>query len=203
MIHLTAKPAIMASLLVYVLAFTRGIGTWLKWMLMLAIVLSMCGDIALMMVETDQTFMLGLGAFLLAHAMYCVLFTKQSIELIEISFIRRHPWFMFLSGLFAFWMWKQLQPVARDILLPLTIYMATITLMLILAFNRQLKVGYKSFLWVAIGALLFVASDSLLAWNKFIDDLPHSQALVLASYGLAQLLIVSGMVEQLREEKTT
>ena len=45
---------------------------------------------------------------------------------------------------------------------------------------------------VAAGALCFMLSDALLATNRFVQPLPLAQFWVLATYYVAQLLIVGG-----------
>ena len=41
----------------------------------------------------------------------------------------------------------------------------------------------------ALGAVLFVFSDFILAWNKFVEPIPHRDYLVLVSYFVAQWLL--------------
>ena len=41
----------------------------------------------------------------------------------------------------------------------------------------------------ALGAVLFVFSDFILAWNKFVEPVPYRSYLVLGSYFLAQYLL--------------
>lgn len=41
----------------------------------------------------------------------------------------------------------------------------------------------------ALGALLFVFSDFILAWNKFVEPVPYRDYLVLGTYFLAQYLL--------------
>ena len=43
-----------------------------------------------------------------------------------------------------------------------------------------------------LGALLFVISDSLLAWNQFVAPLPHASTLIMATYHLGQAGIILG-----------
>jgi uncharacterized membrane protein YhhN len=44
----------------------------------------------------------------------------------------------------------------------------------------------------ALGAVLFVFSDFILAWNKFVEPVPYRNILVLGSYFLAQWLLFIG-----------
>lgn len=45
----------------------------------------------------------------------------------------------------------------------------------------------------AIGSILFVISDSILAWNKFVADVPSSGVYIMTTYYAAQFLIASSM----------
>ena len=44
-------------------------------------------------------------------------------------------------------------------------------------------------LFYALGALLFVISDFILAWNKFLEPVPYRDILVLGTYFAAQWLL--------------
>jgi uncharacterized membrane protein YhhN len=46
----------------------------------------------------------------------------------------------------------------------------------------------------ALGGLLFLASDTALAYDRFVRRVPHGPLLVIVSYHLAQLLIVIGLL---------
>ncbi len=52
-----------------------------------------------------------------------------------------------------------------------------------------LKFNEKHTTAVALGAVLFVFSDFILAWNKFVEPVPHRDYIVLVSYFLAQWLL--------------
>jgi uncharacterized membrane protein YhhN len=41
----------------------------------------------------------------------------------------------------------------------------------------------------ALGAVLFVFSDFILAWNKFVDPIQHSGLLIMTTYYLGQYLL--------------
>ena len=46
----------------------------------------------------------------------------------------------------------------------------------------------------AIGGLLFLGSDTLIAWERFVGRLPHGPLAVIVTYHLAQLLILLGLM---------
>jgi uncharacterized membrane protein YhhN len=63
------------------------------------------------------------------------------------------------------------------------VYMLAIGAMVVLA------VGSWSTL-AGIGALLFLASDTLLGWGRFVGSAPGGRVLVHATYHLGQALLV-------------
>jgi uncharacterized membrane protein YhhN len=46
----------------------------------------------------------------------------------------------------------------------------------------------------AVGAVLFLVSDTLLAWNRFIGPVPRGSLPVHVTYHLAQILLVLSLV---------
>jgi uncharacterized membrane protein YhhN len=45
---------------------------------------------------------------------------------------------------------------------------------------------------VSVGAVLFYASDSMLAWDRFLKPLPHARLWVMVTYHLGQIGIILG-----------
>ncbi|NLN82753.1 MAG: lysoplasmalogenase, partial [Firmicutes bacterium] len=56
------------------------------------------------------------------------------------------------------------------------------------------SVSVYSFWIVLIGTLLFIFSDSILAFNRFKKRSPYGSVCLMAAYGAAQLLIVLGIL---------
>jgi alkenylglycerophosphocholine hydrolase len=48
--------------------------------------------------------------------------------------------------------------------------------------------------WGILGAVLFLASDSVLAWDKFVRPLAHGHLVVMITYHLAQTALVVSLV---------
>ncbi len=159
------------------------------------------GDILLIFQQVDGIyFVLGLSAFLLGHLGYIVAFTRTSDEGHNIALIKRQGWVMVLVFAYGYFFFKQLEPHLGEMIFPVLLYTVVICLMLLLAVNRYERVDRKSFQLIALGALLFVVSDSVLAWNKFVDPLPFSHSLIMTTYGLAQFFIAAGAMIQGRSE---
>lgn len=81
-------------------------------------------------------------------------------------------------------------PKLDELKLPVIVYAITICAMLIAA----LHIRANNFF--AIGAILFVISDSILAVNKFYMPFALASFLIMLTYGLAQAFIILGVVKQ-------
>jgi uncharacterized membrane protein YhhN len=79
-----------------------------------------------------------------------------------------------------------------DLRVPVAAYVLVIATMAAQAWGRAKHLGSAGSRWLAWGSVLFMLSDSLLAVDKFISPLPEAGLWVLASYYLAQGLIVQG-----------
>lgn len=158
-------------------------------LLLAALAASLAGDVFLMF---EGLFIPGLLAFLLAHLCYIALFK------------RGQHWFahhgalalaLLLAVAMYTFLWQGGLPVALR--LPVAAYVLVIALMAAQAWGRWHEAGRAdrpAALLVALGACSFMLSDSLLATSRFVQPLPWAQLWVLASYYLAQALIVTGLL---------
>jgi len=152
----------------------------------LALSFSALGDI-LLDLDPRRLFVLGLSSFLLAHLTYIVLFTRSWPKPAQPG----GPRLLLIAGLAAYsatfsgWLW----PVLGDLKLPVVFYICAITTMAITAIAARFASP-----WVVVGAILFVASDSLLAANKFRTPVPLRDYLVWATYYLGQCGIALGFI---------
>ena len=149
--------------------------------LYLALIFSLLGDVFLMF-SGENYFILGLGSFLTAHVFYILLYKKQ----FQFSWIKTLPfllstltYFLFIKG-----------SIPSDLMIPVLAYCLVITTMGIFAAGRV--TSDNSYKMVLLGSILFIISDSLIAFNKFVSPLDFSSLWVMSTYGLAQFLIVIG-----------
>lgn len=149
--------------------------------LYIALFFSLLGDVFLMF-GGELYFMLGLGSFLLAHVFYILLFRNQ----FNFSLFKAVP---FAAATFGYFLFIK-DGIDQNLLIPVGVYCIVITLMGIFAAGR--KTNNLSYNLVLIGSILFIISDSLIAFNKFYSPLPASSFWVMGTYGLAQFLIVLG-----------
>lgn len=157
---------------------------------------SLLGDVFLMFTHIDELyFVLGLGAFLIAHLFYISAFYLDSTNKIEVE--KRYVLPIFLVfGFFCMTFYLLLRPNLGNMNIPVLVYSFTITMMAIMASLRYGKTNSKSFNWILFGAILFVVSDSVLAYNKFVERMEIGDLVIMSTYMLAQFFITMGTVER-------
>lgn len=144
------------------------------------LVFSLAGDIFLMLPR--DRFIQGLFSFLLAHLCYIAAFITEGNR--AVSTLILLP-FLAFGALMLHALWPHLGKLRA----PVVVYMLVILLMGWQAASRFLVTNQEGSLMAFMGALLFIASDSLLAVNRFKTGFRSAQALTLSTYFLAQWLI--------------
>lgn len=154
-----------------------------KWTIILGLALSLLGDI-LLMVPPDL-FLYGLIAFAAAQIVYTVAFAGVGGFYRNLRAIV--PFLLFGVFMAAF-LWAGF--VEDGVLIPGLAYLIIILIMAWQAYGQWRQTGERRAFLAFIGALLFIASDSLLAVNRFLYDLENlAPFLVLGTYYPAQWLI--------------
>jgi alkylglycerol monooxygenase len=194
--YLFTKPLVMALAIIFVAIGTiptpaRGQFS-LKFSALLAgaLVFSLCGDVFLMLPGDVPLwglapFILGLGSFLLAHVFYIALFRQGQ------------AWFPHRRALYGVLavgalMYAIVWPGLGDPILKTAVaaYVLVISLMAAQAIGRATTHNDAAARWVAVGACVFMVSDSLIAIHKFVTPVALSPLWILGTYYAAQLLIV-------------
>lgn len=178
----------LAVALLAVLAYAQG-GPLL---LVAALALSALGD-AFLSRDGDKAFLGGLGSFLAAHLAYAFLFVVAGSGL---SAFTQTPWHIvagLIMAVFAIGMLRLLWPrIGPDLKVPVAVYVAAIFAMGVTALTTGNPL-------VIAGAVLFMASDALLAIERFLAELVERHRTwmrytVWALYYLAQLAITLGFL---------
>jgi len=188
-----SKPLIVISLMVWLYSSTNLKGRFHK-RIFTGLIFALAGDV-LLMLETGRPmfFIYGLIAFLLCHIFYIRAFTLDHRSNPK----HRTPYFLWIVGVFAIFcsgLFFYLQPKLGAMQFPVLMYAIIITVMALMAVNRYGKVNIFSFKLILYGALFFLLSDIVLAINKFTQTIPQAGVLIIATYMIAQYLVVYGTV---------
>lgn len=179
------KPLTTVLVLVATLVVLAPAASRYRELILAGLVLSLAGDVLLML--GAERFLPGLGCFLLAQLLYAWAFTTDApLAAAQL------PWaapFACFAVLVVVALWKGLpDAVLRG---AVVVYAAAIGLMAWRAAARMLAPGIPLPAGAAAlaGACLFLASDAVLAVNRFRRPFRLGEPVTLATYWAAQFLI--------------
>ena len=186
------KPAVTLALICWLILNGGFQGQLIYFVI--GLIFSLAGDIFLML--PNEKFIAGLVSFLFAHIAFILGFSSVIPKFSAAGLI-----LLILVGLNAFELFRQISNGLRSrgqeyFITPVLIYTIVISLMLVSALLTM--VGPNSewnpfpSLMVSFGALLFVLSDTLLAWNKFVNPIKYGNIFVIVTYHLALITIILG-----------
>lgn len=163
----------------------------------IGLLFSFLGDVLLLFADTRPSlFIFGLLSFLVTH--FCYLFAFTRYPGARRGYVVRNPWIVLPFLIFLISYNAFLMPgIPASLYVPVIFYSVAIIAMSLSALNLQSLIPSSAFVLLFIGALLFVASDSLLALNKFQDQIqiPFVGFLIMATYIVGQFLIVRGAIQ--------
>lgn len=165
------KPLPVLGLALWVASGARGRAAGL---VVAGLVLSLVADVVI-----EKSFLAGLAVFLLAHVAYVAAFFMRDAAprpLLALPFV---AWGVVM-------LWRLWPGLGGDLRVPVAVYSTVICVMLWRAAAASAGAGE----WITIlGALLFAASDSILALDKFHRPLRGAPVLIMALYWAGQFFI--------------
>jgi uncharacterized membrane protein YhhN len=193
-VEYVAKPGVMLCLIAGLVVSSRLQGAQVFFLVGAG--LSLLGDVLLLLPNERRSFILGLGAFLLAHLAYIfalnwppAAFTWPQLGLALIVAVIAVIFGRFILGGLR-------RKGLRRLTLPVVVYLLALGGMLFSALNAQTRTDWAN--WPAAlvggGAVLFVASDTILAWNKFVRPIRNGRLILMILYHLGQGAILIGAV---------
>jgi uncharacterized membrane protein YhhN len=179
----------LTTALVIAWAWPRGAGCPERRWILAGLAASWVGDVALLWPQ--QGFLPGLVAFLLAHLAYLIAFTRR------VRFAaHRAPFAVYAliaAGILSL-LWPGVPAALRA---PVLAYVVALACMAAQAAAVwQAARGTRAATparWAALGGLLFMASDALLAMHRFSSPVPAAGLLILATYWAAQVAIAASL----------
>jgi len=174
------KPLTMVGMILLAFLPPHGAAPTYRALIVAGLLCSLGGDV-LLMLPTDR-FLAGLGAFLCAHILYAVAFCVQTTDL--------GPWYLAIPFILALalvtrLLWSSLGALKP----PVLAYEIVILVMAWRAWLAWATLGAGRALLAAAGATLFVASDVMLAYNRFLRPLRGAPIWILGTYFAAQWLL--------------
>ncbi len=142
---------------------------------------SLLGDIWEML--SRRHFLKALISFLITHICYALAFLSSTPA--GLFLWPAIPFALIGASILAY-LWGALSAGMKA---AVGAYVGVIVVMVTLAAGRALAQPTIGTLLAAAGALLFLASDAVLAVNRFRKPFPSAQAVILATYFLGQALI--------------
>lgn len=190
------KPITMIFLFIWLLlssSVLSGIALWFG----IGLLLSLAGDVFLML--PNEQFIAGLVAFLLAHVAYIIGFNQTLPPFNALGLVMA-----VLVGITAVQLYKRvaaglLAQGKENLQKPVLAYTAVISIMLLsalLTFSRS-DWNAAAAITASIGAALFMLSDAILAWNKFVTPIKNGRVMNMAAYHLGQIVLIVGVVMHL------
>jgi uncharacterized membrane protein YhhN len=180
------QPAVkaLAAVLLAVAALSHPITRERRW-LVPALGLSATGDFLLAMPWWEPSFVLGLGAFLVAHLCFLAAL---------LPLVARTPGRMAAAALLIglcvtllVWFWPRL--VAERMTVPVTLYIAVLGAMACAALLARLPR-----MWTALGAVCFACSDGMIGIGKFVLQSEALAVPIWWAYAASLLLITAGFL---------
>ena len=173
-----AKPLALVALMGVALTLVPEDESMRTWFVV-ALVLSLAGDVFLMLPR--NLFVAGLASFLLGHLAYVAGF----------GIGQAWPWILGVGVVGAAVGTPIVRALRRDghgeLLGPVLAYMAVISVMVACAIGD----GDPR---AIVGAALFMLSDSLIAWNRFVRPLAWAPVTIMVTYHLGQAGLVLGLL---------
>jgi uncharacterized membrane protein YhhN len=149
---------------------------------MLALAFSLVGDVALLN-ATEARFLVGLGAFLVAHVGYVW-------AILETPTPPGFPWWLgaVVPGVLVLH-----GRVGREIVRHSGVHKGPVFTYQLVLIALLLVAGWKGDWVVLLGCALFTASDAILGHDRFVHERRWAPLTVIVTYHVAQVLIVVGL----------
>ena len=135
-------------------------------------------------------FIFGIGAFLIAHLFYTIVFLNQPKP-------RGVRLFLALGiVIYGFAIGYWLLPDLGKMLFPVVAYLCVITLMGVSA-----SIGSRNHSLIILGAYLFIISDSIIAVSRFLQPIAYGSYWIMVTYYAGQFFIAIGAIKSFPQLK--
>ncbi|MEX2457590.1 MAG: lysoplasmalogenase [Actinomycetota bacterium] len=157
-----------------------------------ALVLSLLGDVFLML--RRERFAAGLWCFLFAHLAYVLAFDTLRADVP--TAVAGAVVLLAGSVLYGRLRRGMLAREQGEFAVPVAVYNLAIGAMLVSALVTPFRPEWDGLhtAFAIVGAVLFMLSDSLIGWTRFVRSFPRSEVAIMVTYHLAQVLLLLALL---------
>ena len=157
-----------------------------------ALSFSLLGDVFLML--RRERFLAGLWSFLFAHLAYVLAFDTLAIDL---PAVLTGSMVLGVGSLVYLRMRRGMEAKGQGVVaVPVLLYQlslaAMVTSAMVTPFRDGWDVGHP--VMAVAGAVLFMISDSLIGWTRFVKDYPWGRVAIAVTYHVAQALLLLALL---------
>lgn len=174
------KPLTTLLMLLLALTLPDAVSSFYRVLIAVGIFFSLSGDIFLMLPR--DAFVWGLASFLVAHLFYIAAYISRAG--LQMNWLLLAPFVLYVAVLLYL-----LLPHTGAVRVPVFVYAIVLMTMGWQAAALWWVVRDIAALLAMVGALLFIASDSILALDRFRTSIPQRDLLIMSTYYSALLLI--------------
>lgn len=191
-LHYITKPLLVPLLLLLVLFVNSPVPQ--KKLLVTGLIFSWLGDMFLLFEDQQPFFFIvGLICFLTTHICYIIYFLKFTSP--KISVLKKQPLLFVAVVGYGITLVSFLYSHLGALKIPVIVYAIVICTMLLCSLHVFYNVNPPANILYIAGAVFFVASDSLLAINKFYQPFAYAGVWIMLTYCAAQYFIVRGYIK--------
>ncbi len=196
-LHYLTKPGVMLALI----AWSWQVSGWqgeIRWFAF-ALIASLLGDVFLML--PPSFFLPGLAAFLTGHIFYLLGLNTAALTISPLLWMMIFVVALSTAGLLRFFLAAlKRKPYSWRVRIPVAFYIVTIHLMVLSAASTFLRPEWSpvNAALVCGGALFFALSDTMLAYDRFVNKLRKAHVWIMMTYHMAQFLLLTGALLQFR-----
>ena len=181
-VEYVAKPATLVGLILVALTLEPDVEAMRGWFVA-ALVLSLIGDVLLMLPR--DLFLPGLVSFLLGHLAYVGGFAAAGLDAGTLLLVALPV--LVAVAIYAGYLIRNMSETASDMRVPVAVYALVIGSMITCALASGSAVA-------AVGALLFVLSDGLIGYSRFVRAPSWGPVAIHVTYHLGQAGLVLSLV---------
>jgi uncharacterized membrane protein YhhN len=178
------KPATMLPLIAAALVLEPADDT-MRIFFVVALCLSLLGDVFLMLPDQNRFFVPGLGSFLVAHLAYIVGLLAGGVSGVALAL--GVLLVAVAIGAVAPRVVNGARSVDPRLGVPVLAYVIVISVMVACAIGSMVPLAIA-------GAVLFYLSDLAIGWSRFVREFPASRLVIITTYHTAQVLLTVSLV---------